>query len=411
MTSRPTENARPRLVVLNSPFIGQQHVLNGPRAIIGRSPECEIALDLVSVSRRHAFVEEINGRFYVADMGSRNGILVGGQLVSRVELANGDVITIGEVELRFEMPEAAGATPPAQEESSPRPLTGTDIMAAAQPVASRGVAGGDESPEAQQAAAAQRVARAKLAVAVILGLLVVGVVGAGVLKQKDGEATSAQRILPVLLKVGENRLVLLTAGDFTDGNITIDDRSVVAARRYDAGQLLLNGKSGGNTTLDILTRGGRRVQLRVLVRGRIPDPLEDLAYGKFSPAERRQEADRFLQRGLLVEAEKPYLALQEYEKAAAVLKPLPEKGRLYLRIRQRIAAVRRVLDTRWKKLKSDIQGAARNNDLTRAEELLNEAIQLIPNPNDPRHQLAELTRLAILRRVLKDKEKGKRGRR
>jgi transcriptional regulator with PAS, ATPase and Fis domain len=75
---------------------------------IGRSPDVEIALDDLSVSRHHALIrDEGDGRFVLADLGSANGTWRNGErLALPATLRNGDSIRIGSVELRFLAPHA-----------------------------------------------------------------------------------------------------------------------------------------------------------------------------------------------------------------------------------------------------------------------------------------------------------------
>lgn len=69
---------------------------------IGRSIDCQVVLDSISVSRRHAQVGLKNDQPVVIDLGSANGVYVNGQRVNgeRV-LAAGDTIVIGDQELRL----------------------------------------------------------------------------------------------------------------------------------------------------------------------------------------------------------------------------------------------------------------------------------------------------------------------
>ncbi len=55
---------------------GESFLLSRERTRIGRSPECEIFLDDVTVSRKHAVVVERDGVFSVDDQGSLNGTFV-----------------------------------------------------------------------------------------------------------------------------------------------------------------------------------------------------------------------------------------------------------------------------------------------------------------------------------------------
>ena len=49
---------------------GETFHLSGERTSIGRSPDCEIFLDDVTVSRQHALLTEKNGQFFIQDEGS-----------------------------------------------------------------------------------------------------------------------------------------------------------------------------------------------------------------------------------------------------------------------------------------------------------------------------------------------------
>ena len=71
------------------------------RTTIGRSPECGIFLDDVTVSRRHAVLEQRDGRWLIEDGGSLNGTLVNRKRVESAELGNGDEIQIGKYRLTF----------------------------------------------------------------------------------------------------------------------------------------------------------------------------------------------------------------------------------------------------------------------------------------------------------------------
>ncbi len=75
--------------------------------LIGRGPECRVQLIADRyVSGKHARVTAAMGIFAIEDLGSTNGTLLNGRkLEPRVpaQLHDGDVITIGQTELRFEL--------------------------------------------------------------------------------------------------------------------------------------------------------------------------------------------------------------------------------------------------------------------------------------------------------------------
>ncbi|HEX6664778.1 MAG TPA: FHA domain-containing protein [Gaiellaceae bacterium] len=68
---------------------------------IGRSPDCGIFLDDVTVSRRHAVLTEREGGFFIADQGSLNGTFVNRKRVESALLEDGDELQIGKYRLTF----------------------------------------------------------------------------------------------------------------------------------------------------------------------------------------------------------------------------------------------------------------------------------------------------------------------
>ncbi len=71
------------------------------RTRIGRSPECEIFLDDVTVSRNHAILVERDGAYVVEDQGSLNGTFVNRRRIDNARLENGDEVQIGKYRLTF----------------------------------------------------------------------------------------------------------------------------------------------------------------------------------------------------------------------------------------------------------------------------------------------------------------------
>ena len=73
----------------------------GGRTRIGRSPDCEIFLDDVTVSRNHAVLLERDGAYYVEDEGSLNGTFVNRKRIDSARLENGDELQVGKYRLTF----------------------------------------------------------------------------------------------------------------------------------------------------------------------------------------------------------------------------------------------------------------------------------------------------------------------
>jgi hypothetical protein len=78
--------------------------IDGParqQTTIGRSPECDIFLDDVTVSRRHAVVSRGEDGFTIEDLGSLNGTFLNRSRIDRDVLENGDELQVGKYRLIF----------------------------------------------------------------------------------------------------------------------------------------------------------------------------------------------------------------------------------------------------------------------------------------------------------------------
>jgi hypothetical protein len=93
----------PALVVRSGGGRAGEHFLpTSDRTTIGRSPDCDIFLDDVTVSRRHAVLERSDDSFTIEDQGSLNGTFVNRRRIEpRAELSDGDELQIGKYRLTF----------------------------------------------------------------------------------------------------------------------------------------------------------------------------------------------------------------------------------------------------------------------------------------------------------------------
>jgi FHA domain/zinc-ribbon domain len=92
----------PALVVRSGGgMAGQSFQPADGRTLIGRSPECDIFLDDVTVSRRHAEIERADDTFTIRDLGSLNGTYVNRTRIESAVLENDDEVQIGKYRLTF----------------------------------------------------------------------------------------------------------------------------------------------------------------------------------------------------------------------------------------------------------------------------------------------------------------------
>ena len=80
---------------------GEHFKLDLERTTIGRSPECDVFLDDVTVSRRHAVVMRHGDLFTIEDQGSLNGTFVNRRRIETGELEEDDELQIGKYRLVF----------------------------------------------------------------------------------------------------------------------------------------------------------------------------------------------------------------------------------------------------------------------------------------------------------------------
>ena len=81
---------------------GARHELDDRAVVIGRSRDCDISVDDPNVSRRHAEIRREDGAYWIADLGSTNGVVVNGKRVERAKLEPDDEILLGTTVVRFE---------------------------------------------------------------------------------------------------------------------------------------------------------------------------------------------------------------------------------------------------------------------------------------------------------------------
>lgn len=83
---------------------GESFETTGPRTLIGRSPECDVFLDDVTVSRRHAEIVHEGSSYVIRDLGSLNGTFVNRHRIETSALADDDEVQIGKYRMTFLLP-------------------------------------------------------------------------------------------------------------------------------------------------------------------------------------------------------------------------------------------------------------------------------------------------------------------
>lgn len=91
------------LKVLEGLEPGKQFPLEGTQWVLGRSPECDVVLEVAAVSRKHLVLRKQNGQYLVEDLGSRNGTYINGARVNEnAVLRDRDQMLICDILFEFE---------------------------------------------------------------------------------------------------------------------------------------------------------------------------------------------------------------------------------------------------------------------------------------------------------------------
>lgn len=88
------------LISVTPPTRGSVYAVTGTPVIVGRAPECDIAVLDERVSRRHAQITGDRDELQIEDLGSRNGTLINGNhITGRITLRDGDLVGLGAATL------------------------------------------------------------------------------------------------------------------------------------------------------------------------------------------------------------------------------------------------------------------------------------------------------------------------
>jgi pSer/pThr/pTyr-binding forkhead associated (FHA) protein len=101
---RPPRRRRPptTLVVTDGQLAGTSLPLGRQGVVVGRSPECTLVVDDEFASGRHLRIFPRAEGWFVEDLGSRNGTVVGGsKITGAVPVESGSVVKVGRTTLEL----------------------------------------------------------------------------------------------------------------------------------------------------------------------------------------------------------------------------------------------------------------------------------------------------------------------
>ncbi|MDE1169675.1 MAG: FHA domain-containing protein [Verrucomicrobium sp.] len=102
----------PKIFCVSPELHGQIFELSGPRVTVGRAADNAIPIPDPSVSSRHAeLVLGDDGDYAIRDLDSTNGTRINGERVQHAALRRGDILRLGNIELRYESEHAPATLP------------------------------------------------------------------------------------------------------------------------------------------------------------------------------------------------------------------------------------------------------------------------------------------------------------
>jgi hypothetical protein len=128
-----TNQPMARLVVLSEGFTGLSYELKVGKTTIGRLEDNAFHIPEQSVSSHHCEVVQRGNELVVTDLNSTNGTFINGEPVKEAVLKSGQILRIGQVELRLETGAAGPAAPvpaaaPAAASPVKKPLDKTVVL-------------------------------------------------------------------------------------------------------------------------------------------------------------------------------------------------------------------------------------------------------------------------------------------
>lgn len=107
------------LLIVNQEGISQTHTVSEGVWVLGRRPECNIVLNEVTVSGRHAQIKGCGDHVLVTDLGSTNGTWLNGKKIEHARVNPGDELRLGHQVLQLMLAQNR----PEKEKSSARTLS------------------------------------------------------------------------------------------------------------------------------------------------------------------------------------------------------------------------------------------------------------------------------------------------
>jgi predicted component of type VI protein secretion system len=112
-----------KLVLLSAGMTGRTHELKVDKTTIGRVEDNTFQIAEPSVSSHHCEVLLRGSDVVVRDLNSTNGTFINGEKISETVIKPGQVLRLGQIEMRLETDATASSAVPSSTPSTPAPTT------------------------------------------------------------------------------------------------------------------------------------------------------------------------------------------------------------------------------------------------------------------------------------------------
>jgi len=386
------------LQILTGEHAGRTFLMEG-KMIVGRDAGSQIRINDRSISRKHAAVEQRDDGFYVVDLGSQNGTLLDDVPVKESILPGTCRLQFGTIQAEFSLVQGNGRTAAAGASAAlvpvVQPVAGADSewqsLHPGQPANLDDIFTAPKSLEEidRREKDKETKARERVADLMYVGLMIL-IVAAGVLIYLSiGKSANVRRPV-IILAQGDERLIAFPGirRGSTDIRIEKPIASVMQDEEY-AWLLSVKASDIGETKAYIRTSAGLVGILTVIVKGKIEE--EDITSESLhSPDERLQLAQSLMLQGDQLVKDAPWRALQYYRRAEAICRPVPAAPEVRRDAAAKARRVEEFIRDRVNQLMKDARSARYAHRTIDAVRSLNEICQLIPDPNDKRHQRVKI---------------------
>ena len=110
-----------KLVLLSAGMTGRTHELKVDKTTIGRVEDNTFQIAEPSVSSHHCEILLRGSEVVVRDLNSTNGTFINGEKVTETVIKPGQVLRLGQIEMRLETDSATSSVAPSSTTSTPAP--------------------------------------------------------------------------------------------------------------------------------------------------------------------------------------------------------------------------------------------------------------------------------------------------